>query len=123
MTKVGRFVYWTPRIVGILFFLFLMLFSLDVFGNGYGFWETIGALLMHNIPAFVLLVLLIVSWKREIVGAIAFTLAGFVYIGFMVWNTFRYQFEWYMIVWSLQIAGPAFFVGYLFYLNWKRKKK
>ena len=59
--RVGKFLYWTPRILSILFLLFLALFSLDVVGQGYGFWGTIGALFMHNIPVFILLIVLWIS--------------------------------------------------------------
>jgi hypothetical protein len=31
--------YWAPRLLGILFSLFVSIFALDVFGQGYGFWE------------------------------------------------------------------------------------
>jgi hypothetical protein len=31
-------------------------------------------------------------------------------------------FEWYMLSWSLIIAGPAFLVGILFFINWFKKK-
>jgi hypothetical protein len=120
--KVGKALYWTPRIISIIFILFLAMFSLDVFGNGYTFWETVVALLMHNIPVFVLLILLLISWKKEIVGAYTFFIAGLIYIGFMVYNAISTGGEWYWLSYSLIIAGPAFFIGYLFYLNWKRKK-
>jgi hypothetical protein len=33
------------------------------------------------------------------------------------------QFEWYMIAWSMIIAGPAFIIGILWLLNWKNKQK
>ena len=121
--KVSRFVYWTPRILSILFLLFLAMFSLDVFGNGYTFWQTVGALLMHNIPVFILAILLWISWKHELVGAITFILAGLLYIGLLIRNILIGQGEWYMLSWAATIAGPAFLVGILFYINWKRKKK
>ncbi|MEM4239851.1 MAG: hypothetical protein QXM31_02295 [Candidatus Woesearchaeota archaeon] len=121
--KVSKFVYWTPRILGLLFVAFLALFSLDVFGTGLGFWQTLGALFMHNIPALILLAVVIISWKHEIVGGIAFILAGLLYIALMAVSALRGQFEWYMIVWSLQIAGPAFLVGILFLACWRKKKK
>jgi hypothetical protein len=57
--RVSRFIYWTPRILSILLLLFLAMFSLDIFGNGYTFWQTVVGLLMHNIPVFILLILLI----------------------------------------------------------------
>ena len=119
--KVTKFVYWTPRILSILFLCFLALFSLDIFGNNYTFWETIVALFMHNIPVIALALLLWVSWKYEIVGAITFILAGLFYVFLLV---FRQPVEWYIaLTWSLTIAGPAFIIGILFLINWKRKKK
>lgn len=115
--------YWTPRIVSILFLVFLALFSLDVFEGHYGFWGTVLALLMHNIPALVLLIVLLISWKREIVGGIAFILAGLLYIGILAVNALRGFGEWYMLSWSLIIAGPAFFIGILFLIGWRRRKE
>jgi len=117
--KVGKFVYWAPRILSIIFILFLMLFSLDVFDGHYGFWGTLLGLFMHNIPALILLAVLIISWKREIVGGIAFIFAGLLYI---VWVCARPNFEWYRLLWFLIISGPAFLIGILFLIGWKRKK-
>ncbi len=122
--KKGKgWIFWTPRILSILFIGFLILFSFDVFGNGYGFWMTIGAFLMHSVPSLLLLVVLIISWKYEIVGGIVFILAGLLYsvitIGRVVISS---PSEWYMIAWALQIAGPAFFIGILFLIGWFRKR-
>ena len=117
--KINRFVYWTPRILSIIFIFFLALMSLDVFSSELGFWQTVVGLFMHNIPALILLVVLLISWKYEIVGGIAFILAGLLYIIILMRN----PFEWYMLSWSLIIAGPAFLIGILFLLNWKFKKK
>lgn len=121
--KISKFLYWTPRVLSIIFILFLALFSLDVFGNGYGFWQTILALFMHNIPSLILLLVLIISWKYEIVGGIAFILAGLAYILLILVDTLDNQFEWYMLVWALQISGPAFFIGILFLMNWYKKRR
>jgi len=122
--KVGKFVYWAPRILSIIFILFLAMFSLDVFGNGYTFWQTIVGLLMHNIPVFILIAVLIASWKYEIVGGIAFIVAGLFYIGGVLSKIFMSTpHQWFMLSWSLIIAGPAFLIGILFLINWKNKKK
>ena len=94
--------FWTPRILTILFILFISLFALDVFGNGYGFWETVLALFMHLIPSFVLIVVLIIAWRYDLVGAIGFVLAGLLYIFTLFKNP---EFEWYMLSWSFIIAG------------------
>ncbi len=120
MKKVNKFIYWTPRILSIIFILFLSLFSLDVFGNNLSFWQTVGALFIHNIPTIILIIVLLISWKYEIVGGIAFILAGLAYIYLIL---FRNQFEWYYLAWIVQISGPAFLIGILFLVNWFKKKK
>lgn len=120
MVKTNKFIFWTPRILAILFILFLAMFSLDVFEGDYGFWGTIFALFMHNIPALALLIVLIISWKHELVGAVIFSLGGLAYIITLVMSS---SFEWYILSWSITIAGPAFLVGILFLIGWLQKKK
>jgi hypothetical protein len=122
--KVSKFLFWTPRIISILFILFLSLFSLDVFDGNYGFWGTILALLMHNIPVFFLIIILIISWRYEIVGGIVFTLAGLLYVARLLMTIIMHSpHEWYMLFWTLPISGPAFLVGMLFFINWFQKRK
>jgi len=122
--KIGKFVYWTPRLLSILFILFLMVFSLDIFDMNLGFWGTILGLFMHNIPALLLLIILIISWKHEIVGGIAFILAGMLYIAMLLVNILTNPPpQWYVLSWSATIAGPAFLIGILFLVNWFKKKK
>jgi hypothetical protein len=115
-----KYLYWTPRILSIIFILFLSLFSLDVFDAGLGFFGTIAALSIHLIPSFILTILLVISWKREIVGGVTFILAGIIYIILVLMNS---QFEWYLLSWIIIIAGPAFLIGVLWILNWKKRKK
>jgi hypothetical protein len=121
--KINKFIYWTPRILAIIFVAFLGLMSLDVFGNGLSFWETAIALFMHNVPALILLTLLIISWKHESVGAVTFILAGLLYTGLLLWTMASNGFQWYYLVWALQISGVAFLVGILFLVNWFKKKQ
>lgn len=118
--KVSRFVYWTPRIASIIFIAFLALMSLDVFTEGASFWEIIVGLFMHNIPVFILLAVLIISWKHEIVGGIVFVLAGILYI----FITAKNADDWRMaLAWSIQIAGTAFVIGGFFIANWFKKRQ
>lgn len=74
---------------------------------------------MHNIPVLILTILLIISWKHELVGAVTFMSGGLLYIFLLLKN----PFEWYMLVWAAQISGIAFLIGILFFRNWKLKKK
>lgn len=118
--KVNRYLYWAPRILSILFIVFLAIFSLDVITPEASFTEIVIGLLMHNIPAIVLLIIVIISWKHEIVGGIAFILAGVLYIIFAS----RVGIPWYLALsWSLTIAGPAFLIGILFMINWFKNKQ
>jgi len=121
--KIGKFVYWTPRILSILFLIFLALMSLDIFDMKLGFWGTIIGLFMHNIPVFILTILLIISWKHEIVGGIAFILAGIVYIAILLMNAVKTGFKVYYLAWAVQISGIAFFIGIMFLVGWFKKRK
>ncbi len=116
--NINKFIYRTPRIFGIIFVLFLMLFSLDVFEPGLSISQIAIGLFVHNIPALILLLSLIISWRYEIVGGVTFILAGLVYILLLAMNP---EFEWYMLSWSVTIAGPAFLIGILFIINWRKK--
>lgn len=122
--KVSNFVYWTPRVVSILFICFLALFSLDVIEPGRSTSEIVIGLIMHNIPVFVLLVLLVIAWKYEIVGGIAFILAGLLYSIRTIFTVLSSDLPWYLgLSTTLIIAGPAFFIGILFLMNWFARKK
>lgn len=121
--KISKGLYWTPRILSIIFIIFLALMSLDVFEMNLGLWQTIGALFIHNIPAIALLIILLISWKHEIVGGVAFILAGIIYIALIGINIFKNQFEWYYLAWAVQISGIAFLIGILFLMGWFKKKK
>ena len=111
----NQFIFWAPRVVSIAFIAFLGLFAADVFGQGYGFLKTVGALLMHLIPNFVLMIVLIVSWKREWVAAIFYPALGVVYL---VWAWGRFDWRAYLF-----ISGPLFLTGLLFLLGWQDRKR
>ena len=70
--SVKRVLFWAPRILCILFAIFLSVFALDVFSEGYGFWQTIGALLLHLVPTFIVVIALLIGWRWEWVGAALF---------------------------------------------------
>ncbi|MDD3284785.1 MAG: hypothetical protein PHZ07_04280 [Patescibacteria group bacterium] len=118
MSKVNKFLYWTPRILSIIFILFLMMFSLDVFDGQSNFWQILIGFFIHNIPALFLIGVLTISWKYEIVGGIVFILAGLFYIVMLL----KGGIESYQIFWILSISGPAFLIGILFMINWKKRK-
>ena len=121
--NISKSLYWTPRILSIVFIFFLALMSLDIFEGNYGFWGTIVGLFMHNIPAMILLIVLIISWKHGIVGGVGFILGGILYLIMILMNILKTGFEWYYLAWAVQISGIAFFIGILFLVGWFKKKK
>jgi hypothetical protein len=112
---VKRVLFWMPRVLCLLFAGFISLFALDVFGAGYGFWGTIGALLIHLIPTGIILIALAVAWRWEWIGAILFVALGAWYV-IMAWG----KFPWGTY---LLIAGPAVLIGALFLVNWLLRAK
>ncbi len=121
--KIAKFIYWTPRILSIIFMLFLAMFSLDIFDMKLGFWGTVLGLFMHNIPVIILLIILLISWKHEIVGGVVFILAGILYTVRLLMVISMNGPQWFALFWVLQIAGPAFLIGILFIVGWLRKRK
>ena len=106
---VKKVLYWSPRVLGILFAIFISLFALDVFMEGYGFWETIVALVMHLIPTAIILIILAIAWRWERVGGFIFIALGVLYIA-LFWDPSRWPAY-------LMISGPLFLVGVLFILD------
>jgi hypothetical protein len=103
--------FWTPRVLCLLFAGFISLFALDVFGEHRGFWDTARALLIHLIPTGILLVILLVSWRWEWIGALVFPgLGAFYLIAF--WGRFHWS------AYAL-ISGPLFLLGILFLMSWR----
>jgi hypothetical protein len=102
--------YWTPRILCLLFAGFLSIFALDVFSEDHGFWQTVVALLMHLIPSAIVVVLLAIAWRWEWVGAYVFAALGVLYL-LMAWG--RFPLSVYFT-----IAGPLFLIAGLFLANW-----
>jgi hypothetical protein len=106
--------FWTPRILGILFVLFLSLFALDIFDMNLGFWGTIVGLFMHLIPSIALAIAVALAWRWEWIGAALF-------IGWAIWYVATARgFPWSVYV---LIAGIPFVVGVLFFAGWITKKE
>ncbi|MBT4630853.1 hypothetical protein HOC06_01360 [Candidatus Woesearchaeota archaeon] len=104
-----KVLFWLPRILTIIFILFISVFSLDVFSE-YSGLELLLALFMHLIPSLILTALLVVAWKWEKIGGILFILLG---IGFFIF------FSGYdMQIGALITTLPALVVGILFLINY-----
>lgn len=106
---------WTARITSIAFALFISLFAMDVFSEIAGLWQTMSALLVHLVPTLIVVLILIISWRNEIIGGILYTTLGIVYVVFS-WG----KFDW--TAYAL-IAGPLFLLGILYYISWRQNRQ
>jgi len=105
-----KLLYWAPRVLSILYAVFLSLFISDIFCKGSRFWETILSLLIHLIPIIIIVSILMAAWRWEWVGAILFIGLAFFFL-FQV----RGQED---VTAYLGISGPLALTGVLFALNW-----
>ena len=110
---VRRLLYWTPRVFCIALAAFISVFAADVFEHAGGFWQTVLVLLLHLIPTFVIVGVLVASWRREWIGGVLLIALAVLYV---VWARNRPFFGWTVF---LLIPGPLLLTGALFLLNWR----
>lgn len=119
-----KVIHWVPRILCIIAILFVSLFATDAFAPGLSIWEQFRDFIIHLIPSFILLALLIIAWKWELVGGIVFMLIG---LGLSP-VIFKHNYNMNHSIWMslgiiLTITIPFFIVGLLFVVSHFRKKK
>jgi len=119
-----KLIHWVPRILVILAILFVSMFAMDSFSPERTFWQNTAAFLMHLIPSFVLVALLIVAWKWEKIGGIILTIVGLVFSVFVfILNLGRNHSVWISLSIVLMICFPFVIAGVLFIISSRKKKK
>lgn len=113
-TTSNRLLLWSPRILGILVSTFIGMFALDAFSAGKPFLLALPDFIIHLIPAFVLLGLVVASFRRQWIGAVAFIGLAVVYAVTMSKSR---------VDWMLTISGPLLVVGALFLWSWFQRGK
>jgi len=119
-----RFFYWLPRVLCIIAILFVSLFALDAFSSEESFIVQLGDFIMHLIPSFVLLFLLIVTWKKELLGGIIFMIIGLGMSPFVFSKNYAMNNSFWMslgIIFTITI--PFFIVGVLFLVSYYKNRK
>lgn len=99
---------WIPRVLTLLFTVFISMFALDVFQEEKNLGQLLRDLFMHLIPTFVILMILVLFWKKEWMIGIAFVLLSLVY-GYMTRD---------FLPWILAISAPLFLTGVLYLVVW-----
>lgn len=124
MYKSAKILYYTPRILCVIAILFISLFAFDTFETGPTIWEQIIAFLIHLIPSFILTILLIIAWKKELLGGLLFLIISLVFspIIFRINYNMNHSF-WMSMGIIFLITIPFAVVGILFIISHFRKRK
>lgn len=105
--KGKRLLFWLPRILAILFALFLSIFALDVFQEPRGFWRTALAFAIHLIPSATVVAMLAAAWRWEWMGTVLFALAA----GLYAQQVLPRHPDWAAILCSPLLAIAALFLA------------
>jgi hypothetical protein len=118
----AKVLHWLPRIICILAILFVSMFALDAFSPNLTVWQQIGAFIIHLIPSFILLIVLLIAWKWELVGGIIFIILGIGLSPFVFIHNFRMNHSIWMSLGIISaITLPFVIVGILFVISHYRK--
>jgi hypothetical protein len=116
--------FWAPRILGILAISFVSMFALDAFQPELTIWEQLRDFLMHLVPSFILLAILLVAWKWELIGGIIFIAIGLVFTPVVYLHNYRMNGSvWMSLTVIAMITLPFIVMGILFIIHHKLKKR
>ncbi|MCB9169536.1 MAG: hypothetical protein H6597_06465 [Flavobacteriales bacterium] len=99
---------WPPRILALAVVGLLAFIAMDALEEGGTWVGRLIALAIHMTPTWILLILIALAWKREWLGAIAFTLLA---TGYAVR-------AWPHVGWILWISGSLLGAAALYALAW-----
>ena len=90
MSHLQQITPWVARGIAILVVLFMAAFAQDAIDEGPR------ALTLHLLPALALLIVVVIAWRWELVGAIVFTALAMWYA----------SMNWGNVGWIVTISGP-----------------
>lgn len=108
---IERLLFWTPRVLGILEILFISLLALNAFNQGYTFWHALTAFAIRMIPALILVAVLVIAWRREMIGGFLFIALGIFFVARIILGRFS-------LASIFTIAFPLILLGSLFLAHW-----
>jgi hypothetical protein len=106
-----------PRILTILFVLFMTLFALDSFSGNIAVTEKVSGFVIHIIPEFILIIILILSWRFPLIGGLLFILNGLIWTIFF--KTYTKELNFFILSFPLILIGTLFIIFY--FINKRRK--
>jgi hypothetical protein len=107
--------FWIPRGLILLFALFTMLFSLDVFEINAPWYQFALGFIIHNFPVFAMLLILWISWKHPAISSIICYLLMVVFAYIVRSNGLFYV--------PLIFTFPLFIIATMFLFEYLRDSK
>ena len=103
-----KILFWTPKILTILYIIFITIFAFD---------ESVISLpfIVHLFPTIILTLILVLTWKRPITGGIIFLILGVLFAIFL--NAIKTLLTFFLI------SFPPILIGVLLLLSRIIKKK
>ncbi len=101
------------KILSIIYILFISMFAFDMFAENWIWYKILIGFLIHLIPSFVLIALLVWAWKKSLYGGIAFIVLSIIFTLF-----FKTYQMWQSLVF---LTLPLLIIGVLFILGRNKK--
>ena len=100
--------------IGFLYALALLVFAADVFSKEQSISQTVSDLFLHLIPTALVLLFVVVGYKKPLVGSIIFAVMAVTYI----------ITGWTVMHWSAHvlIAGPLLVISFSYIIAYKSVK-
>ena len=116
--------FWIPRIIGILVILFISMFALDSFDGDRPLNEKILGFLIHLIPSYILIALLLIGWRWELAGGLILLIAGLIIFPLHFYKMYAYHQSFFPTIWvSMATVGPVILWGCFFLLAYFKHRK
>lgn len=115
--------YWLPRFLAIFSIVIVSTFALDAFGAGVSHSQQWQDFIIHLVPTYLLVVILVVAWKWEYLGGIIFLVIGilatpYVFVG----NYHLNQSLGLSFTVILLMTIPFIIIGALFLVSYRKHK-
>jgi hypothetical protein len=107
----NKIFYYLPRVLIVLYLIFISLFALDEFNGNFGIGEIFG-FFMHLVPSFVVLIVTIYAWKKEFFGGLALIVLGIIF-----------AFYFHRMNSFIAACAPLIVIGFLFVVSGKHIKQ
>ena len=116
--------HWLPRCIVILSILFVSVFAFDTFSSNNNIWQQLIEFLIHLIPSYILLIVLIIAWKFELIGGIIFILISLGLAPYIFNHNYQMNHSISISLGIIMMINfPFLLAGILFLLDHKNKKK